>query len=67
MSSQSTKTGIAPSSAIAPTVAIKVFAVVITSSPGTTPFALKASFIASVPELTPIAYFENAISIQLLD
>jgi len=34
LSSQSTNTGIAPNSHIAPTVATKVFAAVMTSSPG---------------------------------
>ena len=34
VSSQSTKTGTAPNSVIAPTVATKVFAAVIISSPG---------------------------------
>ena len=52
--SQSTKTGFAPISVIAPTVATKVLAAVITSSPLPI-FAFKDNFIASVPELTPIA------------
>ena len=55
MSSQSTKTGIAPISVIAPAVATKVLAAVITSSPGPTFKTFKESFIASVPELTPTA------------
>ena len=55
MSSQSTKTGFAPISVIAPTVATKVLAAVITSSPCPTPNARKDNLIASVPELTPIA------------
>ena len=56
VSSQSTKTGFAPNSAIAPTVATNVFAVVITSSPNSTPTYLSESLIASVPEFTPTAY-----------
>ena len=56
MSSQSTKTGLAPNSVIAPMVATKVFAAVIISSPGFIPIDFKDSFNASVPELTPIAY-----------
>ena len=52
---QSTKTGIAPISAMAPTVATNVLAAVITSSPGFIPRARRLSFIASVPLLTPIA------------
>ena len=57
LSSQSTKTGFAPNSQIAPTVATKVFAAVITSSPCLIPIVFKLSFIASVPEFTPTAYF----------
>ena len=57
VSSQSTNIGIAPNSQIAPTVATKVFAVVITSSPAFIPRTFKLSFIASVPELTPTANF----------
>ena len=57
VSSQSMNTGLAPNSDIAPTVATKVLAAVITSSPLETPFAFKESLIASVPELTPMAYF----------
>ena len=56
-SSQSTKTGFAPSSQIAPTVATKVFAAVMTSSPFLIPKVFKLNFIASVPEFTPTAYF----------
>ena len=41
---------------MAPTVAMKVFAVVITSSPGPTPTALSESLSASVPEFTPMAW-----------
>ena len=57
VSSQSIKTGLAPISVIAPTVATKVFAAVITSSPFLIPRVFKESLIASVPELTPTAYF----------
>ena len=64
VSSQSHKTGTAPSSVIAPTVATKVFAAVITSSPSLIPITLRDNFNASVPEFTPTAYlvpikFEN--------
>ena len=58
MSSQSTKTGFAPSSIIAPTVATNVLAAVITSSPLPISKAFKDNLIASVPEFTPIAYFD---------
>ena len=58
MSSQSTKTGFAPISVIAPTVATNVFAAVITSSPIPTFKAFKDNLIASVPEFTPIAYLQ---------
>ena len=54
--SQSINTGLAPSSVIAPTVATKVLAAVITSSPGFIFKHFKLSLIASVPELTPTAY-----------
>ena len=57
VSSQSTKIGIAPNSHIAPTVATKVLAAVITSSPGLIFKTFKLNFIASVPEFTPTAYF----------
>ena len=57
LSSQSTKIGIAPISHIAPTVATNVLAAVITSSPGFISRTFKLNFIASVPELTPTAYF----------
>ena len=56
MSSQSTKIGIAPNSHIAPTVATKVFAAVIISSPCLIPSVFRLSLIASVPEFTPTAY-----------
>ena len=56
LSVQSTKTGRANSSPMAPTVAMKVLAVVMTSSPGPTPSAFRPSLMASVPELTPIAW-----------
>jgi len=55
VSSQSTKTLVAPISLIAPTVAMKVLAAVMTSSPCPTPTALSGSFSASVPEPTPMA------------
>ena len=42
---------------MAPTVATKVFAAVITSSPGLIPNALREILIASVPLPTPTAYF----------
>ena len=57
--------GVAPSSQIAPTVATNVFAAVITSSPEPTPRALSESLIASVPELTPIAYLVPISSAKL--
>ena len=56
VSSQSTKTGFAPSSTIAPIVATKVFAAVIISSPCFTSIVFKLNLIASVPEFTPTAY-----------
>ena len=58
MSSQSTNTGLAPSSVIAPTVATKVLAVVITSSLALILRHFRDNLIASVPELTPIAYLD---------
>lgn len=58
LSLQSTNTGFAPISVIAPTVATNVFAAVITSSPIPTFKAFKDNFIASVPEFTPIAYLQ---------
>ena len=57
VSSQSTNIGLAPISVIAPTVATNVFAAVITSSPIPTFNAFNDNLIASVPELTPTAYF----------
>src|SRR5579864_6398829 len=56
--SMSTKTGLAPSRETVPAVAKKEYAVVITSSPGPTPAAIKAARRASVPEETPTANFE---------
>ena len=56
LSLQSTNTGFAPISVIAPTVATNVFAAVITSSPIPTFKAFKDNFIASVPEFTPIIF-----------
>ena len=61
VSSQSIKTGFAPNSLMAPIVATKVLAAVITSSPRLTPSAFKDIFIASVPEFTPNAYLEPII------
>ena len=58
VSSQSTNTGLAPSSVIAPTVATKVLAVVITSSFAFMLRHLRDNLIASVPELTPTAYLD---------
>src|SRR5579864_2637302 len=54
-SSLSTKTGRAPVATIAPTVAINVFGVVITSSPGPTPSRRRGKLRASVPVPTPTA------------
>ena len=56
--SQSTNIGLAPISVIAPTVATKVLAAVITSSPFLIFKAFKDNLIASVPEFTPTAYLE---------
>ena len=66
VSLQSTNTGTAPISQIAPTVATKVLAAVSTSSPGLTPPAFKLNLMASVPELTPSAYLVP-ISCENLD
>ena len=51
----STKTGLAPTAMIARTVAMKVLAGVITSSPGPTSKARSASSIAASPVPTPMA------------
>src|SRR5258708_24539155 len=51
----STNTGVAPSRAIAPTVAKNVYGVVITSSPGPMFSAIKQANKASVPDETPTA------------
>ena len=51
-SSMSTKTGVAPSSAILSAVAMKLNGVVITSSPGPISSAINASSRASVPLAT---------------
>lgn len=51
----STKTGLAPTALMAPTVATKVFAAVITSSPVPIPKARIARISESVPEPTPMA------------
>jgi hypothetical protein len=53
--SMSTKTGVAPTKAIASVSAKNVWATVTTSSPGPMPAARKARIRASVPELSPIA------------
>ena len=53
--------GMAPTSKIASTVAIKLNAWVITSSPGLTPHALRAILIAAVPEVTHKTYFDLKI------
>ena len=50
--------GVAPKSKIASTVAIKLKACVITSSPLLTPRALRPIFIAAVPEETHCTYFD---------
>ena len=57
-SSTLTIIGIAPTSKIASTVAIKLNAWVMTSSPGFTPMDLRATFIAAVPEVTANVYFD---------
>ncbi len=51
----SANTGLAPSRAIAPTVATKVNGVVMTSSPGPIPNPIKASSNASEPDAHPTA------------
>ena len=51
----SAKTGRAPTFVIASAVAMNVWAVVITSSPGPMPSARRESSSAAVPELTPTA------------
>ncbi len=53
--STSTSTGFAPVSAMASPVAMKVKGVVMISSPGPTPWAMRAMISASVPEPTPMA------------
>ena len=55
--SMSTKTGRAPSRAMAPAVAKNVYGVVTTSSPGPIPRAIIAASSASVPEEMPTACF----------
>ncbi len=52
----STSTGVAPTAAIASTVAMNVFAAVMTSSPGPTPNARSASSMAARPVPTEIAW-----------
>ena len=49
----------APISVIAPTVATKVFAHVIISSPGLIPRATRDNLIASVPELTQLQIYSS--------
>jgi len=51
----STSTGVAPAKEIAESVGTAVLGTVITSSPGCTPLATRARWIASVPEPTPMA------------
>ena len=58
--SQSTSTAVQPAIQIASAVAKKVLALVISSSPGPSPRAMKVSHSASVPLPTPIAYLEPA-------
>ncbi len=53
--SMSTKTGLAPNRTMAPTVAKKVYGVVMTSSPGPISTAIKVSKMASDPDPTPTA------------
>ncbi len=52
----STNTGVAPTAMIASTVAMKVLAGVMTSSPGPISNARSASSIAASPVPTPIAW-----------
>src|SRR5437016_8697225 len=54
----STKTGVAPTRAIAPAVAKKVYGVVITSSPGPIFSAIRQANKASLPEETPTAWVQ---------
>jgi hypothetical protein len=53
--SQSTSTGVAPTARMAPTVAMKVLACVMTSSPGPISAARSASSSAESPESVPTA------------
>ena len=62
--SQSTKTAVAPAIQIASAVAKKVLDVVMTSSPGPMPRAIKASQIASVPLPSADGVFRAVISRQ---
>ena len=55
--SESTKTAVAPAIQIASAVAKNVLVVVMHSSPGPIPRAMKESHSASVPLPTPMAYF----------
>ena len=52
----STSTGRAPVLAIEPAVAKNEYVLVMTSSPGPTPSAIRATSSASVPEETPMAW-----------
>ena len=54
---QSENTGVAPTEVMASAVALKLIAVVITSSPGFIPHAFKDMTRASDPFPTPTAYF----------
>src|SRR2546422_5620003 len=57
--STSTRTGVAPAWDIASAEAMKLFAAVMTSSPGPMSYARRASSSADVPESTPTAYFAS--------
>ena len=54
-SSTSTNRGLAPAWTIASAEAVKVWATVATSSPGPTPRAARARWMAAVPDATPTA------------
>ena len=55
--SQSTNTAVPPAIQMASAVAKKVLALVMTSSPGPMPSAMRVSQMASVPLPRPMAYF----------
>ena len=61
----STRTGRAPNISIGLIVAIKLYGVVITSSPSPTPAAYKAQWIAAVPLFTAKACFTPQYLAQL--